>query len=134
MQVLWNEDRAVADWAGGQLGVKFVQPYTTMGVIKDGALVGAAIFGDHYPNGNLELTYVGKGTLTRGVQDTILSYAFDYLSAARLTAKTARSNRLVCKLLPKAGFRYESTMKRYFGPTRADDAIVFVKYNPAIGG
>lgn len=133
MDVLWNEDRVVADWAGGQLGVTFVQPYTTMGVLKDGELVGAAIFGDHYPNGNLELTYVGRGTLTRTVQARILNYAFEYVNAARLTAKTARRNRLVCRLLPKAGFRYEGTQKRYFGPTKDDDAICFVMFNPEGG-
>lgn len=127
MRLLANHDAEVARWAGQQLGVVFYQPFAAFGVV-DGSetLRGAVILGDHYRRGNVELTWVGRGTLQRGVLREVARCVFDRLSASRLTAKTSRKNRAVAKLLLKAGFRYEFTQSRYFGPDRGDDALVHV--------
>lgn len=129
MQLVGGHDQEVAAWAGAQLGVKFVQPLSAIGVVNaDGALVGASVFNDYYPGGNLEWTYVGPGSLKPRVLKDLARYAFIDLGAARVTAKTRRSNAIVRKLLPHAGFAYEATQKRYFGPERGDDALVFVLF------
>lgn len=124
-----GHDAAVAAWAGQQLGVQFVQPLTAIGVVdKEGAIIGASVFNDYYRGGNLEWTCVGAGSLRAAMLREIARYCFIELEASRVTAKTRRSNKLVRRLLPKAGFSFEMTQKRYFGPTRDDDALVFVLF------
>ena len=127
MMLVPGHDRAVADWAGAQLGVHFTEPFKALGVVNsDGLLIGASIFGDYYPGGNIEWTYVGHGSLRASILKDIAHYCFVQLAASRVTAKTRRSNKLVRRLLPKAGFSFETTQKRYFGPSKDDDALVFV--------
>ncbi len=129
MLVVDGQDAVVADWAGRSLGVTFHQPYSALGIVEpDGLLKGAAIFGDFYPNGNIEWTHVGPGTLTRGVIRTLFKYAFEQCGATRITAKTKKSNRVVQKLLPRLGFKLESTIPRYYGIDKSDNALVFVLY------
>jgi hypothetical protein len=134
MTPVFGYDAEVAAWAGAQLGVEFQQPYRAMGVIDPaGVLRGASIFNDHYPGGNIEMTLVGAGMLTRRVQRAIVHFAFNTCGASRLTARTAYRNRLVRRLLPKAGFAFEGTQKRYFGPERGDDALVYVLFRENAG-
>lgn len=129
-----GHDEAVAKWAGEQLGVRFVHPLTAIGVVDPaGQLVGASVFNDHYPGGNLEWTYVGEGSLRLHMIRDIARYCFVQLEVSRVTAKTRRSNKLVRRLLPRAGFSFEMTQKRYFGPTRDDDALVFCLFREDAG-
>lgn len=127
MQIIGGHDTLVAGWAGEQLGVRFQEPYTAFGFADDGgAMRGACIFNDYYPGGNVEWTYVGPFSFSRSSLYFMARFCFDELKASRVTAKTKRSNVRVQKLLNRGGFSYETTQKRYFGPTKKDDAIVFV--------
>lgn len=129
-----GHDEAIAAWAGEQLGVKFVQPLTAVGVVDgQGALVGASVFNDYYPGGNVEWTYVGPGSLRPRMLFDLARYCFVDLGVARVTAKTRRSNAVVRRLLPHAGFTFEMTQKRYFGPERGDDALVYVLFREQAG-
>lgn len=129
MQLVGGFDDLVAEWAGERLGVAFCAPYTAFGIVDDaGSIRGATVFNDFYPGGNIEMTHVGPGTLTRQVQRGLIRYAFIQCGASRLTAKTPFRNAMVRRLLPKAGFRYEFTQKRYFGPERGDDALCYVLF------
>jgi len=104
----------------------FYAMYAAFGIVDgDGALEGAAIFSDYYRGGNVELTYIGAGTLTRAIVKQIGYYAYHTLGVSRITAKTQRRNATVCRLLPKAGFEFECIQKRYFGPNKDDDAVVY---------
>lgn len=128
MLLIGNQDQAVADWASAVLGKPIVQPFAALGVTEqDGLLKGAAIFNDFQgKNANIELTYVGPGTLRRGIIRQIAQYAFGLNSASRVTCKTHRKNVTARKLLPRLGFRMEGTLKRYYGTTKGDDALVYV--------
>ncbi len=127
MMLVPGHDQEVAAWAGDQLGVHFVQPLSAVGVVDtSGSLVGASVFNDYYPGGNIEWTYVGAGSLRPKMLKDLAQYCFIQLAASRVTAKTRRSNKLVARLLIKAGFTFEVTQKRYFGPDKADDALVYV--------
>ena len=129
MHLVGGHDRQVMDWASQVLDKRFVEPATAFGVVNDeGRLHGAAIFNDFYPGGNLELTYLGPHTLSRKIIRGIALYAFKECGVARLTCKTERRNRIVQKLLPRLGFTLEYSQKRYFGPEKAQDALVFVLY------
>ncbi len=126
MKWVAGHDREIADWAATQLpGLNFYAAYSAFGIANDDGLVGAAIFSDYYPGGNVELTYVGKGTLTRPILKEMGLYVFGDLQASRMTVKTPRRNQMVRKLLPRAGFEFECIQKRYYGPAKDDDALVF---------
>ena len=118
----------VADWAMHQFGNKlnFWAMHSVFGIADDeGTLKGAALFSDYYPGGNVEITFVGPRTLTRAIINQISYHAFVTLQASRVTAKTRRDKPEVSKLLMKAGFKFSCVLSRYFGPTEADDAIVY---------
>jgi len=134
MQLLYGHDQVVGEWAGRQFGVEFVPPFSAIGVITDeGRLIGASIFNDCHSGGNIEWTHVGPRTMTRKVCRAVVHYAFVVNNATRLTAKTRRSNKVVPKLLMKAGFGFECVMKRYFGPEKGDDALVYVLFPERAG-
>lgn len=127
MRIVAGQDAAIAGWAGGQLGVRFQEPYTAFGFVDSNDIIrGACIFNDYYPGGNVEWTYVGPGSFTRRTLSFMSKFCFEELQATRITAKTRRSNICVRRLLPKGGFEFEGTQKRYFGPEKGDDALVFV--------
>lgn len=134
MRIVAGQDDAIAGWAGEQLGVRFQEPYTAFGFVSnEGSIQGACVFNDYYPGGNLELTYVGPNSLNRSVLRFMARFCFEELQATRVTAKTKRSNVTVRRLLPKGGFAFEHTQKNYFGPTRGDDALVFVLFRENAG-
>lgn len=129
MRVLGAHDQEVAAWAGAVLGVAFQEPYTAFGVIdRTGVVQGAAIFNDYYPGGNVELTYVGSNSFSKGVFRFLCRFAFDELKATRVTARTRRGNVVMRRMLPKGGFNFEGTQKHFYGPTKADDALVYVLF------
>lgn len=126
--MIWvaGHDRAIADWAAAQMpGLNFYSAYSAFGISDGDTIIGAAIFSDYYPGGNVELTYLGPGTLSRNILREMGLYVFGDLQAARITAKTPRRNAVVKKLLPRAGFDFECIQKRYYGPLRDDDALVY---------
>jgi len=99
-----------------------------MGFSKDGiGLHGAAIF-NGWNGSNIDITIVGPGCLTRGNIRAAYTYVFDQLRANRLTARSARNNKRMLRLLPRLGFTWESVAKRYYGPEKRNDAIVFALF------
>lgn len=125
MNVIVGHDEAVADWAGKRLGRPFTPPYVAIGFSRDGErLHGAAVF-NGWNGANIDLTIYGPGCLTRGAIRAVYDYAFRQIGAARMTARTARTNKPMKRLIPRLGFEYEGVAKRYYGPERKDDAIVF---------
>jgi len=126
--IVYGQDALVGEWASKTLGREIVPPFVTMGFSRDGQnLHGAAVFND-WNGSNLEITIIGPGCLTRGNIRAVYSYVFGQIRANRLTAKTARNNKRMLRLLPRLGFTWESVAKRYFGPEKRNDAIVFALF------
>lgn len=129
MPIVTGHDATVAEWAGTKLNAVFHPPYIAWGTIdRNGTLNGAIIFCDFIRGGNIEMTMAGNGVMRRGVFREIALYVFDQLKCTRLTARTRRGNTIARKLLPKAGFSFEGTHRRYYGPVKADDALVFALF------
>jgi hypothetical protein len=120
--IVFGEDERVGKWAGEQLATVFHPPFTSMGVTDEkGELVGALVFND-YTGPNVELNAAGDGCWTEPVVRAGFRYMFDQLDCIRVTARTRRKNRLVRKLLPRLGFKFEGVARRYYGD---EDALVF---------
>jgi RimJ/RimL family protein N-acetyltransferase len=125
MHIVLGQDEAVGQFAAERLGRAIIPPFTSMGIVgDDGQLAGAIIY-NGYNGANIEISFYGPGTMHRRFIKAAFAYPFDQLKVIRLTARTKRSNKLMCKLLARLGFTYEATLKNYFGPSRGDDAILY---------
>lgn len=126
--IIAGRDKDVADWASNKIGcAKFQEPFTAYGFTgADGEIVAAAVLNDFYPNANIEWSHVGL--LRCDMLKFLARFVFNELQATRVTAKTRRGNVLVRRLLPKGGFQFEGVQRRYFGPTKNDDALVFCMF------
>lgn len=131
MIVVYGEDAFVAEWAGGHLGKPFDPPFTAIGFSKDGAtLSGAAVF-NGWNGSNIDVTIYGPGCLSRESIRAVYEYVFGQIGAQRLTARTKRSNKRMQRLLPRLGFVHECVARRWYGPERANDAIVAALFREA---
>lgn len=125
MIAVFGHDQTVAQWAGQRMDETFHPPFTAIGFSKDGqTLHGAAIF-NGWNRSNIDITICGPGCLSRYSIGTAYQYVFCQLNAARLTARTARRNKRMQKLLPRLGFKFESVAQRYYGTTRELDGLVY---------
>ncbi len=131
MDLVFGHDKTVADWAAKKLGSEFAAPYTAWGVIDGkGELVGALIFNEFQRGGNISLSLVGGAAIRRGIMRTAARYVFTQLGCTRCTARTRRNNTRMRKILGRS-WEFEGTAKKWFGPTKNDDALVFVMHRAA---
>ncbi len=125
MKLLFGHDRLVADWASKKFGKPLRNWYAAVGIIdNNGVLIGAASFHD-YNESNVELSFYGPGAVSSTVVRGLMQFSFRSLGVNRVTAKTPRGNKTVIRGLPRFGFRMEGVMRRYYGPFKKLDAIVF---------
>lgn len=125
MRLVFGRDDDVAAWTSEHLGMAIYPPYTAIGIEDlNGQPCGGAVFTD-WNGSNIEIAICGPGAMKRGVVRAAFHYVFIQIGANRLTAKTKRSNKLMCRMLPKFGFEFEATLKRYYGAQRENDALVF---------
>ena len=124
MNLIFGHDQAVAEYVAAGLGVVIHPPFVAIGVVKDDRLAGGMVF-NGFTGANIEITAFGPGCMHRGIIRAALHYVFEQSNVLRLTARTKRSNKLVCKLLPRLGFQFEAVLKNYYGPQRGDDAILY---------
>ena len=121
-----GRDAEVGQFASERLGVPIIPPFTSMGIIDDisNELCGAIVY-NGYNGANIEISFYGPRCMQRRFIKAAFAYPFEQLGVIRLTGRTKRSNKTMCKLFPRLGFIYEATLKNYFGPTRGDDAVVY---------
>jgi RimJ/RimL family protein N-acetyltransferase len=128
MNLVLGHDKTVADWAGEKFGVTIHPGYIAWGVIDgEGTLTGAIVLHNFMRRGNMEMAMVGA-VVRRDILRRLARYVFGQLGCTRCTARTARSNVLVRKMLPRAGFQFEGVNKRWYGPDREHDALVFALF------
>lgn len=126
VSVVQGEDRAIAEWIGEKMGVSFHEPYRAFGFIRNDQLFAGSVLNDYYPGGNIEFTHYGPRLFTPEMGAFLADFVFNKLTCARVTAKTRRANVLAQKILMRHGWEFENVQKRYFGPHKSDDAIVYV--------
>lgn len=125
MKLIFGYDDAIARIVGEGLGQTIHPPYTCIGVVDwRGNVKGGFVF-NGFNGSNIEMTAWLDSALTRGLIRAVMHYAFIQLGCNRLSARTKRSNKPVQSMLPRAGLRYEATLKQYFGPEKKDDAILY---------
>lgn len=123
-QFILDHDAEVAAWAFENFFFATAPYCMAVGIAeKEKGLVAACLF--HAHNGpDVELSYYGPGTLTLPVVKGIARIAVERLGVSRITARTARNNRLR-KNIHKIGFEFEGVRKCGYGE---HDALMYGLY------
>lgn len=125
MSLLIGHDAAVADWVAANLGITIAPPYAAIGVLDDGGrLAGGAVF-TGWDGANIDVTVYGPRAVSRAALRAAFAYVFVQLRCQRLTARCRRSNVVSRRFMERLGFKHEGTQRRYWGPTRDHDAMLY---------
>lgn len=115
MNLLLGHDKTVAQWVAQQAsGKPFCDPFTAIGLIHGGRLVGGFVF-TGYNGDTVELSLAGRGVVSRSAWRAVLHYVFDQLGCQRLQMHTNRKNKPVLRMLVRLKMHYEGVARRYFG-------------------
>lgn len=122
MDLLFDHDQTVADWVAGQTNsIPFVSPYTALGLVSAGRLVGGFVF-TGFNGHNVELSLAGRAVIAPKAIRALLHYVFEQLKCSRMQVHTHRRQKRVCRLLHRSGFKYEGIARRFYG---RDDAACY---------
>lgn len=122
-RVLLYADDLVARWMEARMDEKIIPPYTAFGVVgADGQIAGGVLFNQVH-EGNIELSVVAPGNLSRRLFRVLAAYAFGTHGAARVTARTRASSLRVRRVIEKAGFQQEGVLRSYYHD--GDDAVLY---------
>ena len=111
-------DDRVARFVSDRLGFTLCPPFTTMGIERDGEIIGGVLF-NQFEGADVHFTAAGEGW-TRGFYQAVGEYVFRTLGCERMTATTASEQ--VAKLAEKLGGKREGVLRSHFGP--GNDAII----------
>ena len=124
-----GQDLAAASFLGDRLGTVVVPPYEIIGIFRhhnDGELTLAGGFIiTNKSTCNVDLALYAPGCMTRRVMADVARYIFVGLKCERITGRCRRSNQYIRRLLPRLGWELEGVQRRFFGPTRHDDAMIY---------
>lgn len=121
MSLLFGHDKAVADWVSSKVGKEFHAPYTSIGIVSsEGRLTGGFVFNSYTQDG-INMSLAGD-VAKRGVWVAVADYVFKQLGCSRLAVQTRRSNKIVKKLAPRLGFKFEGIARNYYGK---EDGFVY---------
>lgn len=114
--VLFNADGPVLAFMADHLpSVREWGPCSTLGILRDGALIGGVVFNNYYPElGDVEISaafatgaWFRPRTLCR-----VFAYPFVDLGCQRLTDHVPRKLKAARRFAEKAGFRLEGVKRR----------------------
>jgi hypothetical protein len=106
--------------------------YCVMGILDENNFLKGAIIFTNYNTYNIEVHAYAPKCMNSKVWRTVLRFVFGKLKVERLTTMTYRGNRKLLNLLPRMGFRYETSLKRFYGLDKSYDAIVHVIFKEDI--
>jgi len=122
MMLLRNEPEIVSAFVAGQTGDQYCDVMRALGILSgEGRIVGGVLL-TNYTGYGVEMTLAGKGCISRGAWQAIGDMAFGELGCQRISVTTRRSNKRVCKLVPRLKFKFEGVARRFYGK---EDGIVF---------
>lgn len=121
MMVLLGENAIVCAYVGSLTGDTYSDCIRSIGIISDeGRLVGGIVF-TNYTGAGVEMSLAGRRSITPTAMQAIGDVAFGDLGCMRLSVTTRKSNKRVCKIAPRAGFKFEGIARRFYGD---EDGVV----------
>ncbi len=103
----------------------FAEPYKTMGVVKDGQLVGGVVFNNWHPEARLiELhgAATDKKWLSRDVLASMFGYPFDHLGCQLAVMRVSERNRTMIRIGEAYGFK-SHYIARLRGPDEGEHVM-----------
>ena len=119
---------SIGKWYSNQIQQEVHGPYVVVGWGSELGKFTKCLFFNEYTGANINVHIYAPRVVTKDLMTVLFMYPFEQLKVERLMAKPPRDNKKMLSLLPKAGFQYEATLKRYYGPSKDNDAIVFVYF------
>lgn len=121
MRLIFGRDAEVAEWVSERIGQPICPPFTALGWVDQFGRLGACVFNNR-DAANIDLTFAMDGLMGRDVMRAIAHYVFVQLGCSRVTMKTRKSNKRACRAAHIAGFKFETTLSRWYG---SEDGVQF---------
>lgn len=116
-----GNEQAVINWTYQTFGVLCTKVDLAVAVMDGQQIVGSCFFQAH--NGpDIELSYYGPNTLSLDVVKGLAKIAVDHFGVSRITARTAKSNKVMTRGIRKIGFVYEGIRHHAYGD---QDAVMY---------
>jgi len=112
--LVFGQDYRVLEYLQSRLDTKFNPPFTTIGIEKNGEIVGGWLFND-YNGYNVEISVALDTPLTRGYIRAIKHYLFNQMKVRVVTARCRDGNLKSRNLIKRLGFHFEGRIPWYFG-------------------
>lgn len=113
-KLVFGQDYKVLAYLESRLETKLHPPFTTIGIEKDGEIVGGWLFND-YNGHNVEISVALDTQLTRGMILAIKDYLFNQMKVRVVTGRCRDSNLASHQLMTRLGFHFEGRIPFYFG-------------------
>jgi len=120
----------IRDWVSGQIGIGKIggDYFSSIGIIKEGELVGGAIYHDFHGHMiDISLATTDKRWCTRKVLRALFAYPFEKLGVIRLGVTCSKKNKNIRNLMKKLGFKQEGCARKAFDGK--NDAMVYSMLN-----
>lgn len=121
MNLVFDRIGETAEFVQSRLGTVLCPPYTTLGLEKNGRLVGGWMF-HHYNGYDVEISVALDAPLLPGTIRAVKHYLFKQLRVRRVTGKCRETNTKSAQMMRRLGFHYEGRSPFYFGE---DAAMIF---------
>jgi RimJ/RimL family protein N-acetyltransferase len=113
-------DERVARYVGERCGTIIYPPFTCMGIERDGAIIGGAVF-NCFTGHDVEMTVAGEArAFTRQFYRAVREYVFTQMGCLRVSITTEQTK--VIELAKRLGAQTEGCKRNHFGTGR--DGIV----------
>ncbi len=120
-----GNDEIINAWTLNRFGARNVNSNMALAIFDQKQIVGSVFF--HAHNGpDIELSYFGPQTLTRGLWKEICRIALDHFGVSRITIRTPKNNKTVTRGIHKLGFVHEGVRHDGYGIGR--HAVMFGLY------
>lgn len=124
VSLLFGQDEAVAQWVFARNGGSIDAPFTAIGVVRDGAIVGGVVYERFQgQKASIEMHCAGeRGWLTKDRIKVFFMYPFGQLKCRTVVALSRRKNKAARKLIEGLGWRRPYRVPHYFPD---DDLVIY---------
>lgn len=116
-------DERVVAFISEKLGTRFIPPYTTIGIERDGEIIAGALF-NCFEGADVHMSVAGHGW-TKGFLADVGHYAFDVLNCERITTLTEQTK--VVRLAERLGGQVEGLLRNHFAKGRDAFIVGFLR-------
>jgi RimJ/RimL family protein N-acetyltransferase len=123
--LLHDHDGTIAKWTFATFDIPPHHYEACFGIVENSQVIGSVMW-EAYRGHDIEVSYFGLNTMTRGLMKACARLAMDYFHVSRVTTRTSRSNKTMTRGIKKIGFEYEGICHDGYG--KGHDCIMYGLY------